>query len=407
MIRLKHIFAIALFCFLSFSKAQENPHTMDFKYKIHHIDSVNTDFYLKLDLNTYLPKVINNSKYVKIGLSVSLTNNKTGKNFRSSREFNLDLSEHDKGIFTDSFNLQMESAEYDLEVLISDLNKNVSKDEFRSFKKNEEVIIENFLFRNSDGSVVYYKETPQSDELTGYCSNLRSDSLEIRYYSSIQSIALPPFLAKRNYPDFGNTDTILNIKVEEAEFKLRNINRKTLFISFEDDIERKGFLISRYPNFYPQVKTVDLLVEPLRYICSRNEYTILNDKNKHRRKEFENFWLDKSDNDREDARSLIRTYYSRVEHANTYFSTYKEGWKTDRGMIYIVFGPPDEIKDEGGKEERWIYTSRSGSSSMSFSFLREEGDFVENDYALVRNPIFRAQFNDAVTSWRSGVPYRQ
>lgn len=36
-------------------------------------------------------------------------------------------------------------------------------------------------------------------------------------------------------------------------------------------------------------------------------------------------------------------YFRRVRYANANFSLFQEGWKTDRGMIYILFGPPTEI----------------------------------------------------------------
>ena len=38
------------------------------------------------------------------------------------------------------------------------------------------------------------------------------------------------------------------------------------------------------------------------------------------------------------AKSLIAIYYNRIQNANLHFTTFKEGWKTDRGMIYVVFG---------------------------------------------------------------------
>lgn len=36
-------------------------------------------------------------------------------------------------------------------------------------------------------------------------------------------------------------------------------------------------------------------------------------------------------------------YYRRAEQANRLFSTYKVGWKTDTGMVYILYGPPAKI----------------------------------------------------------------
>ena len=33
------------------------------------------------------------------------------------------------------------------------------------------------------------------------------------------------------------------------------------------------------------------------------------------------------------------------------FTSYKQGWKTDKGMIYIIFGAPDEVLKDGEREE--------------------------------------------------------
>ena len=42
---------------------------------------------------------------------------------------------------------------------------------------------------------------------------------------------------------------------------------------------------------------------------------------------------------------LMEEYYIRVNYVNDYFNmSWKEGWETDFGMIYILFGPPDEIQ---------------------------------------------------------------
>lgn len=54
------------------------------------------------------------------------------------------------------------------------------------------------------------------------------------------------------------------------------------------------------------------------------------------------FWRDTvSDSNR--ARQVAVKYYRRAAVANRLFSNYKEGWKTDRGMIYMLFGPPHRI----------------------------------------------------------------
>ena len=40
----------------------------------------------------------------------------------------------------------------------------------------------------------------------------------------------------------------------------------------------------------------------------------------------------------ERAKELIKNYYGRLQHANLFFTSYLEGWKTDRGMIFMIFG---------------------------------------------------------------------
>ncbi|MCB0476859.1 MAG: GWxTD domain-containing protein [Crocinitomicaceae bacterium] len=398
-----HIFSL----FLLFGNTvwSQPTNNMDFHYKIFHKDSVNSTIFIKMDLNTYLATKVNDSKYVKIGLSAVLTNTKNNTSYKVTREFNLDLSTMKNGIHESSFDVAMEDADYELKLTIEDLNFNKKKEEVRGFSKNKKCNAENFMIFNPDSSIVYFQENPSSESIRVFGTYLNCDTLEVRIYDEIQTIALPPFASKRNYPDFGSYSSKVYQICPNIDFELTKIKNKTLYISTENSKGEDGFLFTRFANHYPKIKTVDLLVEPLRYISSRDEYAVLTDTTVHRRAEFEKFWLDKSRQNKDQARYLIREYYSRVEFANEHFSTYKEGWKTDKGMVLIVFGIPERIENEGGQEERWIYEGKSGRSSMSFSFYREEGNFQENDYALIRNPIFRGQWYDAVDSWRSGVPY--
>ena len=40
----------------------------------------------------------------------------------------------------------------------------------------------------------------------------------------------------------------------------------------------------------------------------------------------------------------MEEYYKRVEYTNDQFAGWQPGWETDRGMVYILFGPPDQIQ---------------------------------------------------------------
>lgn len=61
-------------------------------------------------------------------------------------------------------------------------------------------------------------------------------------------------------------------------------------------------------------------------------------------------------------------HYRRIAYANEHYAAGIPGWKTDRGRIYIVFGPPDEIESHpsGGTYERPM--EEGGGSTSTYPF---------------------------------------
>ncbi|RKX71793.1 hypothetical protein DRP53_00355 [candidate division WOR-3 bacterium] len=79
---------------------------------------------------------------------------------------------------------------------------------------------------------------------------------------------------------------------------------------------------------------------------------------------------------------LFQNYQRRVSYANEHFQAgTKAGWKTDRGRIYIKYGPPDETVSKTFEEklkpiQHWVYYA----SGLHFIFMDLYGD---GDYRLV------------------------
>ncbi|MFW6232503.1 MAG: GWxTD domain-containing protein, partial [Bacteroidota bacterium] len=53
-------------------------------------------------------------------------------------------------------------------------------------------------------------------------------------------------------------------------------------------------------------------------------------------------------------------YYTRIETADKNFTSYTEGWRTDKGMVYVIYGTPHNIERYQGYGtqkiyEKWIY----------------------------------------------------
>lgn len=58
---------------------------------------------------------------------------------------------------------------------------------------------------------------------------------------------------------------------------------------------------------------------------------------------FKEFWKKKDPTPNTERNELMEEYYSRVEYANKNFKHYVAGWKTDMGMVYIIFGTPNNV----------------------------------------------------------------
>ena len=80
-------------------------------------------------------------------------------------------------------------------------------------------------------------------------------------------------------------------------------------------------------------------------------------------------------------------HYRRIAYANEHFSSGIPGWKTDRGHIYIVWGPPDEIDSHptGGTYDRPMW--QGGGSTQTYNWelwryrhLEGIGDNIELEF---------------------------
>lgn len=152
------------------------------------------------------------------------------------------------------------------------------------------------------------------------------------------------------------------------------------------------------PSDYPKFKKVDHVINPLIYIASDQEIEDVRN-NSDKRNAFQAFWLDLGETE-ETARNLIREYYTRVTYSNEYFTSFKEGWMTDRGMIHIVFGPPDKMHQRG-ESIIWAYTSLAGENLVEFTFEQKSNMFSANHYTLQRSERYQKVWDKQVKRWRT------
>jgi GWxTD domain-containing protein len=81
------------------------------------------------------------------------------------------------------------------------------------------------------------------------------------------------------------------------------------------------------------------------------------------------------------ANKVKEEHYRRLAYANQHFAAGVPGWRTDRGHIYIVYGPPDEKESHprgNGSVEIWLYHHVEGignNATITFVDSTGRGDF--------------------------------
>jgi GWxTD domain-containing protein len=112
------------------------------------------------------------------------------------------------------------------------------------------------------------------------------------------------------------------------------------------------------------------LNEEVPYIISDEERkAFLSLSNDEEREAFiENFWQRRNPDPDSAENEFREEHYRRIAYANEHFAAGKPGWKTDRGRIYIMWGPPDSIDSHpsGGMYERPI--EEGGGETSTFPF---------------------------------------
>lgn len=173
-----------------------------------------------------------------------------------------------------------------------------------------------------------------------------------------------------------------------------SFDKKGLYLAQQDTSSTEG-LAFRVEEDYPKFGKLASLAGPLIYICTKQEFERLklagNDK-----KKFDQTILTITGN-AERARTFMRSYFKRVELANVFFSSYKEGWKTDRGMIFIIYGIPEEVYLF---EDREVWEYKNETVKIRFQFVKSATIFDPENFVLARDKKFSDSWYQMVDLWR-------
>ena len=220
------------------------------------------------------------------------------------------------------------------------------------------------------------------------------DSLTMIYFGHNFPMPVPPFSMEKEHQFSFEGDERKEFKQADS-FEVR-FERPGIYHFLPAGESENGFTVFKWRKGFPS-SSKNTEAQSLAYILSREESEEL----KEQEDGVINFWNSLSADG--DQNAVVRkTWLSRTEMANRLFTSYIEGWQTDRGMIYMVFGPPAEVyKSE--TDENWVIAGRQNFPPLVFSFRKVENPLSDNDYGLQRNPAFKLSWYEAVEKWRRGI----
>ena len=287
--------------------------------------------------------------------------------------------------------------EYLLEIKLKDLNRDQEVESFIPVFKSDQPDQQYFMVRDTKGLPVFSPYITDKQEFKITSTRYGQSRLFVRYYNRDFPIAIPPFAADFGEPFDYKEDSSFFIEMHSGSTALLTFPDEGFYHFQPDSSIKEGCTLFRFADHFQEIKSPEDALPPLRYITTLREFEKISS-GSNSKLAIDSFWLENSGNiDR--AKSLISKYYNRVQDANRYFSSYIEGWKTDRGMVYIVFGPPSHVY-RGTNTENWVYGDAGYSLSMRFNFVRVNNPFSYNDYSLYRNPYYKEAWYNTVENWR-------
>ncbi|HMT30460.1 MAG TPA: GWxTD domain-containing protein [Bacteroidia bacterium] len=313
--------------------------------------------------------------------------------------FTRELLEDSTLLILDEFDVRApDSNNYVLEITLTDLNRKQAVSSFLTVDRTGIQPAEDFIIVDPETNMPYvknYTDRRSTFKILNYNSTRRK--LFVRYFNDKYPLSTPPFSNAQIKPLSYFADAVSVIDLDSTNTITLE---KTGIYHFQfDTLVKEGFTVFRFEEDFPKLTSAENLIESIRFLTTRQEYDkIVNSSNK--KEAVDDYWLAMAGN-RERARVLIRSYYSRVQSANLLFTSYLEGWKSDRGLIYIIFGPPNTVY-RTNDTENWNYSQTFNYGPLNFTFEKIKNPFTSNDYLLRRSTYYEMPWYRAVDSWRDG-----
>ena len=282
--------------------------------------------------------------------------------------------------------LELEKGNYRVKVITQDLdNNNTYSLEKKLYLSTSSGYGESFLYINGDNSEnIILKDFYKIDKE----SITDKMMLKFQYFQDTHSIN--ELVLQLNSNDVDYTEKFNNIEMDANGFY-------SIIFDVPDDIYGQLnllFSISDY-ELAKQIEIVDKsnilwtndideIVGVMRYVLSSEHMKNIKELSaSEKMKYIIDYWNIKDPEPETQVNELVVELSERVDYVNNNFSDLGDGWRSDRGRVYIIYGHPDSIdrysNQTDGIYEVWTYTS-----GLKFTFL-DRNRF--GNYVLVRQGI--------------------
>ena len=231
----------------------------------------------------------------------------------------------------------------------------------------------------------------------GDVAGTRKTLFGVRYKHEFDAASSPMNTSPRPVPKSLAIDSTLTITTGQPF----SLPKEGLYYFVEDTTDVSGIGLVVADKRFPKLTRPEKLIKPVLYMSTSTEVAELSQA-QDTKKAFDRYWLSLMAGNEGVARKTLKAYFDRVEEANRLFTSYKEGWKTDKGMIYIVLGAPDRVQ-RNREREVWVYNRRASVSEINFTFTKKPNQFVEDHYELVRYIEYQPVWYPIVEAWRTGA----
>ena len=293
---------------------------------------------------------------------------------------------------------------------------------YQKRKKNsstEFIILSDREIQNKNDSLKFkYQVSSVPDatpiNISGRIIKFESDTSIATSMSSLKPLN-PLILKGINYSEYEEIHTfkrtLNNADNLDFEFGIPALSRGNYRIEIEG-VTTNGISNNKEIDFsiksshFPAILSAKEKAKSIRYLITDNQYkelisiqndTILDNT-------LDEFWI-KEIGDPTIAKIMMNQYYSRVAEANRRYSNFKEGWKTDLGMVYILFGEPNRVQ-RNVNTLTWSYTDNLNDLERIYNFEtpKQKNKFYPFDnYILIRSDdYFNIQYQQ-IQKWLNAL----